>query len=308
MRRPKILDYLRSSGGSIWRRSRKEWRGTWRWGHNLVPTLRHFGAAPLSEPASVALDCLTKSGFASDTLTTLTGDPHLFTALRETVDLVERAQAKEIWAARAALNGDVDPDREKVFLYQPLGDPVTLDLTSPYAALANALSPIADAYFGMCTQVRAYAIWHNLASPLPPTDSQLWHRDREDLQILKAFVYLDDVTSGNGPFWYAPGTHHLGPVQQSARSERIRGVHRTTDEDMAEVVPSDAWIEATGTAGTVVLADTHGYHKGGHAMTGDRRLVMVLFTSQESGAREWFDRTSTKPPTDPVERFRWSRC
>lgn len=305
---PDLAGRVRRTLGTTWQRSRKEWRGTWRWGHNLGPTVAYLTSRdPLPGPAQDAVDELRRSGITSGSLAELTADPLLFPELRATVDRIEAGQTAEIAGARAALDGDHGADNEKVFLHQPLGDPVPLDLSSPFAALADALAPVADAYFGMRTQVRAYAVWHNLASPHPPTDSQLWHRDREDLQILKAFVYLDDVGPGNGPFWYAPGTHHLGSVRGVARSERVRGVQRTTDEQMAAVVPADRWLQATGAAGTVVLADTRGYHKGGHAVTGDRRLVMVLFTSRESGVREWFDRTGVSAPDDPVRRFRWSR-
>lgn len=296
----------RHGAGRLWQRSRKEWHSTWRWGHNLAPTLRHLRHREALDPTCArAVADLRQIGFATGDLDDLAGSPGLFDELRTTVDAIEAEQAEQIAQARAALADG--SDREKTFLYEPLGTVAKLDLASPFARVADRLAPLADAYLGMRTQVRAYAIWHNLASEHPPTDSQLWHRDREDLQMLKAFVYLDDVSSENGPFWYAPGTHALGTVRATAASARLRGVERTTDAQMAEVLPAEEWIEATGRAGSLVLADTHGYHKGGRAVAGDRRLLMVLYTSKDSGVREWFDRHGVTVPTDPTLRFRWSR-
>lgn len=308
---PAALARARAAAGRTWQRSRKEWRTTWRWGHNLPATIRHVHrGSRRSLPAAAvdAIERLRRNGIVrSDPGSLVPID--LVDEVRAAVDRLEQDQAAEIERARAAGAGHADDgtDREKVFLHQPLGDPIPLDVTSPFARVAEHLAPIADGYFGLETQIRAYAVWHNLASDRPPTDSQLWHRDREDLQILKAFLYLDDVEAGHGPFWFAPGTHALGTRRATARSQRIRGVARSSDEDVAAVVPSGRWVQATGSAGSVVLADTRGYHKGGHATTGDRRLLMVLYTSPTSGVREWFDRSATTLPPDPDRRRRWSR-
>lgn len=300
----RLRQAARRSAGLLWQRSRKDWRGTWRWGHNLGPTLRHVLAPlPLSDRECTLVTELRRTGIASDHIGALFGDPALLPAVRTAVEQIEKGQAHELARASAA----IDEGREKPFLYLPLGKRTRLDLDSVFADVANRLAPVADAYFGMRTQVRSYAVWRNLASSHEEADSQLWHRDREDLQILKAFLYLEEVASGNGPFWYAPGTHGLGPIPGVAESEIQRGVERSTDAQMAEVLEPEAWVEATGRAGTLVLADTRGYHKGGRAVTGDRLLLTVLFTSQDSGVREWFDRSGQVAPIDQRERFRWSR-
>lgn len=303
---PGRVHRLRGIAGRTWQKSRKEWRWTWRWGHNLPATLRYVRTRPrLSPPATEAVEDLRFHGIAMSEPGVLIPQD-LVDAVRSEVDRIEAGQVQEIARSRALLTQG-GSDAEKVFLHQPLGDPVPLDLDSPFARVAELLAPIADAYFGLETQVRAYAVWHNLASDGPATDSQLWHRDREDLQILKTFLYLDHVDSGHGPFWYAPGTHRRGTERATARSRKIRGVDRSGDEDVAAVVAPTGWFEAVGSAGSIVLADTRGYHKGGHATAGDRRLLVVLFTSPDSGTREWFDRTACIDPADAARRRRWAR-
>ena len=75
----------------------------------------------------------------------------------------------------------------------------------PFTRLAvkSPLLQIANAYLGMYTRLRYYNIWHTFATRSKPRESQLWHRDREDLYILKVFIYLRDVDLGAGPFTYA---------------------------------------------------------------------------------------------------------
>jgi hypothetical protein len=54
---------------------------------------------------------------------------------------------------------------------------------------------------------------------------------------------------------------------------------------MAAVVPPSEWLTAAGPAGTLLFADTTGWHKGGSARTGDRLLYTCLFGSQAGDKR-----------------------
>jgi hypothetical protein len=134
--------------------------------------------------------------------------------------------------------------------------------------------------------MREYNVWRTFACASGPRQSQLWHRDREDRLILKMFVYLNDIPEGGGPFTYAPGTHEKGTIHTTPEWFDEGGVRRSTDEQMAKVVPAERWITAVGKKGTIILADTHGYHKGGLARTSDRLMYLAMFTSPASESRE----------------------
>jgi hypothetical protein len=60
--------------------------------------------------------------------------------------------------------------------------------------------------------------------------------------------------------------------------------HRDWREDRY-VLPPSAWLTAAGPAGTLLFADTTGWHKGGSARTGDRLLYTCLFGSQAGDKR-----------------------
>lgn len=149
----------------------------------------------------------------------------------------------------------------------------------------------------MYTRLRAFNVWHNFASKKDPRNSQLWHRDPEDRYILKMFVYLTDVSEGSGPLIYARGTHVQGSIKSLPESfkDPETTARRSNDAQMSAVVPKDRWITAVGPKGTVVFADTRGYHKGGLVREGDRVLYNCMFTSQASTRAEYFERKLAIP-------------
>jgi ectoine hydroxylase-related dioxygenase (phytanoyl-CoA dioxygenase family) len=117
-----------------------------------------------------------------------------------------------------------------------------------------------------------------------PKNAQLWHRDRDDMQILKVFIYFTDVDEETGAFVYAPGTHALGTItKQPAYFLEDGKTKRSYDEDMNKIVPQDKWLLGKGSTGTIVFADTHGYHKGGFVKTKFRFLYTCMYLSGYSG-------------------------
>ena len=119
--------------------------------------------------------------------------------------------------------------------------------------------------------------------------------------ILKVFVYLSDVSEENGPFVYAPGTHLLGQVRRNPEFSLDGGVARTTDTQMDAIVSRKDWVSCCGPAGTIVLADTHGYHRGGLVRAGERLLYTCMFTSP-SCPRRYFKVSEKSGPCSQQQR------
>ena len=260
---------------------------TWRL-FNLGPTLtyRRSGQRPSGEAARV-LAALQRDGVAVSSVSALLGSDDLLREMQQAAAVLEEQKAEQLAATRraAADRGHVG---QKTYLVELLGSIPTADPCSPWARMA--LSPqvrgVANGYFGMLTQVRDYNVWRNVRSDSPLRESQLWHRDwREDHYVLKAFVYLEDVDDGRGPFTYVPGTHVRGQKRVDPVTALEGTNRRATDDQMAAVVPRSEWLSATGAAGTLLFADTTGWHKGGSARTGDRLLYTCLFGSQAGDKR-----------------------
>lgn len=261
----------------------------WRYFHNFEPWVSYALAKPaLRAEAAEALRELNERGIAITSYERLVGND-LFGALEQAVQKLERERSHEIEEARES--ADEMRQSEKNYAMFLLGTP-RLDPESIFAkcALQDVILDLANAYFGMYTKLRSYNIWHTFATTAPARESQLWHRDADDKIALKCFIYLSDVDEGAGPFTYAPGTHSKGAIRKNAA--KISGMGgRSSDEQMAEVIPPDCWITALGEKGTVILADTRGYHKGGLARTRERLMYDCLFTSQAARRPEAFQRS-----------------
>lgn len=144
-------------------------------------------------------------------------------------------------------------------------------------ALDVKLLEIVAAYLGMWPALHSIGAWLNYPTNESATSSQLWHHDPEDLKVIKTFIYLEDVGEENGPFTYVPGTHPFGTHVPKAEQRRVK--ERLADDQIADVFPPGTWRICTGPAGTMILADTIGYHRGGKPRVGMRLLVTFTYTS-----------------------------
>ena len=99
-----------------------------------------------------------------------------------------------------------------------------------------------------------------------------WHRDSFTNQF-KAMIYLSDVGPENGPFQYIRGSHHLRSMICDQRLAELRvGQVRVRDEQIAKLVDENPQrlITLTGLAGTLILANTTGLHRGMPIISGER--------------------------------------
>jgi len=277
---------------------------TWRYLFNFGPTMDHRRRPPVLRPAAArALADLNRDGLAVSTLEELTGDPTLLGQLQDLAAALEAEQAEQLAERRRAM-ADGTFTGFKDFCVHLLGRHPTLapDSLPVRVGLHEQLKGIADGYFGLRTSLADANIWRNLRSDAEPRSSQLWHRDlHHDHYVLKMFVHLEDVEPGTGPFSYAKGTHGKGDRHVRAEGSKDALTYRTLDEDLARVVPRERWVECTGPAGTVVLADTIGYHRGGWARTEDRLVFQAFWTSKAS-RRDY----QIRMPAG-VDRARWAK-
>jgi hypothetical protein len=159
----------------------------------------------------------------------------------------------------------------KGFLTKLSSGPYALDDPFPRLALHPRALAIVDGYLRLLATLRSIDVWHTRPTPGPATETQLWHRDADDVMNVKMFVYFTDLTKAAGPLCYAPGTHPLGERRDLPEHDEK---WRSTDEQMSHVVPEADWTLCEGPRASVVFADTCGYHKQ-LKPAGDERLLVV---------------------------------
>lgn len=118
--------------------------------------------------------------------------------------------------------------------------------------------------------------------------AQLYHFDMDRIRFLKFFFYLTDVTPDTGPHCYVAGSHHRKP-RALLRDGRIQ------DEEIAAHYDPSRIKEICGPRGTIIAADTRGWHKGKPLVSGDRLLFQIQFADGLFG--------QNYPPVEVNDRF-----
>ncbi|OAI54107.1 hypothetical protein AYO44_15410 [Planctomycetaceae bacterium SCGC AG-212-F19] len=251
--------------------SRHRW--TWHWLLNGNRTVRHVLFDRQPPAPNHDLEELRTTGILVRPAAQLL-DAAALACLREAAEATQTKLAEP--EPSAFRHGQGAKNRRKGYRLS-----LILPEETPHPAwLALAISPpllaLINGYLGMRSLLRAMGVWLDVPTAEPPTETQLWHRDDDDYSNLKVFIYLNEVASENGPFCFLPGTHPGGPRHVPRSLDRQE---RVTDAEMHAAIPAPLWRVCTAPAGTIILADTRGYHKGLQPTAGHRLLVMFHYTS-----------------------------
>ena len=249
----------------------------WRFVFNGLRTFRALTTASSDPDVPVLARELTEQGIIVRPSDTFLSERGRLALAETTTAVLASSRSPEIEAAvsGAAASGDKHKDFVAHLVTYPSGihpdDPILK------VALDPKLLDIVAAYLGFWPSLYSIDAWLNYPTDAPPEVSQLWHRDPEDLRLVKAFIYLVDVGERCGPFTYVPRTHPFGA--ETVKSSRLEKKKRFEDDRMRRVFPPEAWRVCTGPANTMILADTLGYHRGGKPSVGRRILITFTYTS-----------------------------
>ena len=258
---------------------------------------RFAEAAPLSPQEEKIVHELNENGIAVISILDLL-PPALFEELRA---YAERRWADPEVQERAEQRADVlvngKPRSKEYFLVELWEGPHVLDLSHPYLQFSvnDAILRIVNAYLGTYCKFRGWA----LQATVPVSEgerryaSQEWHRDPEDRRLVKTFLYLSDVTPENGPFMYLPGSQEGGKWRGLYPQDPPRG-----SKVQEAGLPMSEVRTCVGKAGTFILCDTSGIHRGGYALAGMRLMYTSIYTTPASPWPIVYTPGSAPLPTD----------
>jgi len=272
-------------------------------GLNLVPTIQHrTSPRPLSPTADGVAANLRRDGVTTVPVWDLLGpDAALFDEVAQSVRTMCSDQAEAIAGQRAALLEGATAKGGKAFLVELMGKQPQVTPDDPILrfALHEQVRGVAERYAGCRLRVHDVNAWLNLASPLDASASQRWHRDLpEDSDIVKCFLYIDDVPLAAGPLEYIRGSNSLAGRRTKLASEWDGIGYRVVEDEMFDVFGRDSTIRAEGPRGTVAFADTLGLHRGGWAKTQDRLVVQILFATRACDRRKVLRAAPGYSPSD----------
>lgn len=227
------------------------------------------------------LDSLRQDGFAVVPFGDLFPDPGDWAAIEE--------QAREfVSETEAGLAGDGESLRVregKEFVVRKHSYGVDVGLDDPWfrVCASRRMLDLANSYVGLWTKLEYVDVWYSVPQPedAKRVSSQRWHRDFNDRQLLKAFLYLVDVDESMGPFEYVPGSAGDGPYA-SVWPWRPLGDNYPSQSEFEDRVPDASVQTFVASKGTLIFCDTSGFHRGGLSWTKPRVLATVTYSSPAS--------------------------
>jgi ectoine hydroxylase-related dioxygenase (phytanoyl-CoA dioxygenase family) len=147
-----------------------------------------------------------------------------------------------------------------------------------------SLLSVVQAYLGSLPIADVTSMWWNTAYSMEADEdaAQLFHFDMDRVRWIKVFIYLTDVTTENGPHCFIEGSHRTGGIPSRLLS---KGYTRIDDEEVSRYYTADKFVEFKAQAGTIILEDTRGLHKGLAVRKGDRLMLQLQFSNSLFGAR-----------------------
>lgn len=103
-----------------------------------------------------------------------------------------------------------------------------------------------------------------------------WHRDNCYARGFKCMLYLNDVTTDDGPFQYLPGSHKLS---FHLFTENAIGKYQFAQEEMDAILQRKGMktVEVTAKAGDLVFFDTNIIHRGKPVSQGHTRYALTNY-------------------------------
>lgn len=124
--------------------------------------------------------------------------------------------------------------------------------------------------------------------------SQQWHRDPEDRQMVKVYLYFSDIDTEAGAMEYVLGSSNsLGRPGVEIGHWEAAGANLYPSAELVETTfPPSQRFSCSGPIGTLLFCDTTGLHRGGISTTKPRVVATWTFVTPAS---RWPRRFTVRP-------------
>ncbi len=133
-------------------------------------------------------------------------------------------------------------------------------------------------YFGFYPTLRSISVWIDVPNENTKEEvaTQVFHRDFDDIKLIKTFLYLNDVSKENGPFEYIIGSHLKPWKNENSIIDNETFLKKFKEENLKSVI---------GKKNTLVIADTNGFHHGKKLTKNYRIMLTASYTSKKPSVK-----------------------
>jgi hypothetical protein len=144
---------------------------------------------------------------------------------------------------------------------------------------------VVSSYMNLWPKLIYADAWYSI--PMDPgkrIGSQLWHRDPEDKQMVKVYLYFSEIDESAGAMEYILSTSNIhGGHGMKIGEWKAAGANLYPPAELVEQGFSTAQHSyCTGPVGTVLFCDTTGLHRGGVSRSRPRIVATWTFVTPAS--------------------------
>lgn len=168
------------------------------------------------------------------------------------------------------------------------------------------VSPVIEGFYGSYFQPYWISLQQNFPGTAKAGSSFTWHIDDNPRQLMKIFIYFNDVYESNGAFraFTYPVSKSLLEAGFKSWTEKLRVESQPMIEEYYAAHPDDLKV-LEGEAGTVLMFDNNLVHRGTPPREGFRQLAQIeIYPSMTKLTEKQVDLALTQPlnldyPHDP---------
>ncbi len=151
--------------------------------------------------------------------------------------------------------------------------------------LSTPVLRVVSSYMNLWPKLIYADAWYSIpVDPGKRIGSQQWHRDPEDKQMVKVYLYFSEIDEGAGAMEYILGTSNaLGGDGTRIGEWKAAGANLYPSTELVEQSFSAArHFSCTGPIGTLLFCDTTGLHRGGISRSRPRVVATWTFVTPAS--------------------------
>lgn len=155
--------------------------------------------------------------------------------------------------------------------YATLADPFLICDEAQQIAFSDLLVDYATNYFGCAPAIGTFNLRRSFLNDLPPTTTQLFHRDKNSPKFFKFFMYLNDVDSPeDGPLTIVRDSWNKMPHFHN-------NIHRWDEQRIKNLYGQDSLMYLTAKKGDLLTAFTTSFHRGTKPINKERTMLTLNF-------------------------------
>lgn len=155
--------------------------------------------------------------------------------------------------------------------YATVADPFLVSDEVQKIAFSDHLVNFAAEYFKCMPGIGTFNLRRSFLNNLPPTTTQLFHRDKNSIKFFKFFMYLNDVDSKeDGPLTLVKDSWKKVPANHLAK-------HRWSEKEIKNIYGEDSLLYLTAKKGDLITGFTTSFHRGTKPIKQERTMLTINF-------------------------------